>query len=287
MFTVTDFTDLGILLAFAMRPTQRPGRSPEYRRVLARYRTEVEFRSATDAVLHGLDASALSDGDFGLILGVQPESPLAFRFSEMPNAGIKDGRLLAGLVLVGLAAWAFPTPADLDDQRPRRVPEVEFEGWLRTTCERLQLRDAAGEPIPEEGLDEAWRVYEAMPATMIGDRGRGARRLSPKCSQYWVRNVLGWLAEQGMARPDTSATADPAWTLTERFRVQVKDMAGERAYEFLAAVGRGEAPEVGTVGGLDPADLADPVEVVDPVDLGDLADAVFTAAVLTDEGVAR
>ena len=54
MLAATDHTDLGSLLAFALQPTQRPGRSPEYRRVLGRYRTESEFRVATDAVLHGL-----------------------------------------------------------------------------------------------------------------------------------------------------------------------------------------------------------------------------------------
>jgi hypothetical protein len=46
----------------------------------------------------------------------------------------------------------------------------------------------------------------------------------------WVRNVLGWLVEQGMARADSTGGT---WMLTERFRIRVKDMASEPAYAFL------------------------------------------------------
>lgn len=247
MLTETDHTDLGTLLAFALQPTQRPGRSPEYRRILGRYRTEADFRTATDAVLHGLGAIALADGEFGLILGVDAESPLAFRFSDMPHTTTREGRLLAGLVIVGLAAWAFPSPADLDEERVRRVPEIEFETWFRQICDRLKVRDAAGEVIPEEGLDQAWRVYAALPSTLVGDRGRGSGRLSPKCSLYWVRTTLSWLEGQGMARVE-STKKEQTWTLTERFRVQVRDMAAENAYSFLAAVARGEPTTIGHKG---------------------------------------
>jgi hypothetical protein len=241
MLTTDDHTDLGMLIGFALQPALRPGRSPEYRRVLARYRGELAFRSATDGVLHGLGTKALSDGDFGLILGVEPESPFAFRFSDLPYTASKEGRLIAGLVTVGLAAWAFPTPGELEDQRPRHVPDVEFESWLRATCARLETTDEAGEPIPDEGLDEAWRVYLVMPSTMVGDKGRGSGRLSPKCTLYWVRTVLAWLAEQGMARHDAAAApGEAAWILTERFRINVKDMAAEPAYRYLAAIARGD-----------------------------------------------
>jgi hypothetical protein len=101
---------------------------------------------------------------------------------------------------------------------------------------------------------------------MVGDRGRGTGRLSPKCSLYWVRNVLGWLAEQGMARQDP-ASADGSWALTERFRIQVKDMAAEPAYRFLAALARGQEP--GTA--VEPGPAVEPgsgVEVGPAVEVG-------------------
>jgi hypothetical protein len=86
MLTANDHDDLGTLLRYALQPTQRPGQNPEYKRVLARYRSEGEFKTATDAVLHGLGARALADGDFGLVLGVDSESPFAFRMSDMTLA---------------------------------------------------------------------------------------------------------------------------------------------------------------------------------------------------------
>jgi hypothetical protein len=246
MITTADHTDLGLLLSYALQPTQRPGRNPEYRRVLARYRTEVDFRTALDAVLVGLDAKVLSDSELGFVLGIEAKSPFAFRYTDMSRTETREGRLLAGLTLVGIAAWAYPTPADLEDDRIRRVPDVDFESWLRATCGRLRNTDAAGEVIPDQGLDAAWRIYVNLPSTRVGDRGAGAGRLSPKCTLYWVRNVLGWLTEQGMARADTTGSEN-TWTLTERFRAHVKDMAGGRAYTYLAARGRADddapAPE--------------------------------------------
>lgn len=234
--TQNDHTDIGTLLAYALQPTQRPGRSQEYRRVLARYRTESDFRIATDAILHGLHTRVLSDGDFGLVLGVSPESPFAFRVSDMPHAtASRTSRLMAGLVLVGVAAFAYPTPADLEEERIRRVRDVEFEQWMRSACEQMLIRDAAGEPVPDDGLDEAWRVYHEMPSTLVGEKGRASGRLSSKCTLYWVRNVLAWLVEQGMARADNTGGT---WMLTERFRIQVKDMASEPAYAFLAELAR-------------------------------------------------
>lgn len=47
--TQNDHTDIGTLIAYALQPTQRPGRSQEYRRVLGRYRTESDFRIAIRA----------------------------------------------------------------------------------------------------------------------------------------------------------------------------------------------------------------------------------------------
>jgi hypothetical protein len=55
-----DHVDIGVLVAWALRPNQRPGRSPEYERVLERYRTVAETRAAADAVLHGLGAQVPS-----------------------------------------------------------------------------------------------------------------------------------------------------------------------------------------------------------------------------------
>src|SRR4051794_27977967 len=137
----SDHTDIGTLVAWALRPVQRPGRNPDYQRVLGRYRTELDFKTATDAVLHGMGARVLSDGEFGLILGIEPESPLAFRISDLPNTGKAENKILAGLVLTGLVAFAYPSAAELDDDRVRRISARDLETWLRELCEQLRSHD--------------------------------------------------------------------------------------------------------------------------------------------------
>jgi hypothetical protein len=234
--TDNDHTDIGTLVAWAIRPAQRPGRNPEYQRVLSRYRTELNFKTATDAVLHGLGAQVLSDGDFGLIIGVAPESPLAFRLSDLPNVTKQEHKIIVGLILTGLVAFAFPSADELEDDRVRRVPVRDLESWLRDLCERLRAHDAAGEVIPEDGLDAAWRIYLAMPAVLIGEHGRGTGRFSAKCTRYWISSVLTWLTAQGMARTDSSE--EDTWSLTERFRVHARELALERAYGYITGLDR-------------------------------------------------
>lgn len=236
-----DHADIGTLVAWALRPAQRPGRNPEYHRVLGRYRTELDFRTATNAVLHGLGARVLSDGDFGLILGVTPESPLSFRMSDMPNVTKPEHKILAGLILTGLVAFAYPSAQELEDDRVRHVSARDFDTWLRELCERLRSHDAAGEVIPEEGLDAAWRIYLEMPSVHYGEQGRRFGKLTTKCTRYWVQSLLTWLTGQGMARAD--ASAEDAWTLTERFRVHAKEIALEHAYTFIADLRRRAIPE--------------------------------------------
>lgn len=232
--TNDDYSDVGVLISYSLQPNRRPS-GDEYRRTLDRYRAEPSFRQAVDGVLGGLGARVLSDGDFGLIVGVVPESPFAFRLGDMPRTQDEEGRLLAGFVLIGLAAFAFPTAEELAEQRVRQLHDIEFEAWLRSACGQLDTRTSAGEVIPEEGLDQAWRIYLDMQATT--ERVRGANRMSPKTTLYWVRNTLSWLADHGMARPDTTA-GEGHWTLTERFRVQVADMGAGSAYEYLRELER-------------------------------------------------
>ena len=149
----------------------------------------------------------------------------------------REGRLLAGLVIVGIAAYAYPAPEDLDSDRIRHLSDVEFEVWMRGACERLRAHDAAGEVVLDEGMDDAWRVYVKMPVRMVGDRGRGATACPP--------NALSTgSGDDGLARRAGPGPAQrrPAGTtigrLTERFRVARKDLASERAYSQLAQITR-------------------------------------------------
>ena len=229
-----DLADVGVLIACALRPKMRPGADSDYRCLLVRYRTDVEYRNAADSVLDGLDMRVLSDSDLGLVLGVRRESVFAFRLSDLPNVASVTDRLVVGLVSVAIAAYAFPTPADFDDDRVRWVSVEDVERFIRDACDRFKRT-----PAEDGALDEAWRSYDRLSPGYKADKGKGRPRRSPASSPYWVASVLSWMTDQGLARL-TPARGPEAYQLLERFRIQAGELAGDATYEELAAIRRGE-----------------------------------------------
>lgn len=235
--TQRDYAEIGLLIGCALRPKMRPTAESDYRKVLDRYRADTEFRNAVDGVLDGLDARVLSDSGFGLVLGVRRESVFAYRLADLPNVSSVTDRLLVGLISVAIAAHAFPTPADFDDDRVRWVSVDEIERFIREACDRFK-RLPEHESAEDEVLDEAWRVYDRLSPAYRADKGRGRARRSPASSMYWVAHVFGWMVDQGLARP-APARGNEAFQLLERFRVQAGDLAGNATYEVLASIRKG------------------------------------------------
>lgn len=231
-----DLADVGVLIGCAVRPKMRPGADSDYRTLLGRYRADLEFRNAVDSVLDGLEVQVLSDSDLGLVLGVRRESVFAYRISDLPNVGGVSERLLVGLVSVAIAAYAFPAPADFDDDRVRWVSVDEIERFVREVCDRLKRAPETG-AREEESFEEAWRTYDRLSPGYKADRGKGKGRRSAASSTYWVANVLTWMVDQGLARP--APTRGPeAFQLLERFRIQVREMAGNATYDLLTTIRR-------------------------------------------------
>jgi hypothetical protein len=238
-----DLADVGVLIGCALRPKMRPGADSDYRTLLGRYRADVEFRNAVDSVLDGLDAQVLSDSDLGLVLGVRRESVFAYHVSDLPNVNGVSERLLVGLVSVAVAAYAFPTPADFDDDRVRWVSVDEVERFVRDMCDRLK-RTPEQASREEESFEEAWRTYDRLSPGYKADKGKGKGRRSPASSTYWVAHVLSWMVDQGLARP-APARGLEVFQLLERFRIQAGELAGNATYDLLAGIRRGDhSPEV-------------------------------------------
>jgi hypothetical protein len=236
-----DLADVGVLIGCGLRPKLRPAADSDYRLLLGRYRTDTEFRNAVDSVLEGLEVQVLSESDLGLVLGVRRESVFAFRLADLPNVtGVRD-RLLVGLVSVAVAAFAFPTPADFDDDRVRWVSVDEIERFVRDVCERLK-RTPDMVSRQEESFEEAWRTFDRLSPGYKADKGRGKARRSSASSTYWVASVLAWMVDQGLARP-APGRGPEAFQLLERFRIQARELAGNATYAVLATV-RGDAEGV-------------------------------------------
>jgi len=234
--TSNDLADAGALIACALRPKTRPAADSAYRTLLGRYRVDVEFRTAVDSILDGLDVRVLSDSDLGLVLGVRRESVFAYRISDLPNVSGVTDRLLVGLVSVAITAYAFPSPADFDDDRIRWVSVDEVERFVREVCERFK-RAPGNEGEGDETFDEAWRAYDRLSPAYKADKGRGKARRSPASSTYWVASVLNWMVDQGLAR-QVPARGPEVFQLLERFRVQAGELAGNATYDALAEIRR-------------------------------------------------
>jgi hypothetical protein len=224
--TASDHRDAGALLAKALDPRLRTATDPEYRRLLDRYRSDDELRDLVQMLLSGMDLVLLGADELGLVVAPARESVLAARLTDVPNTSSVTNRMLFGVTLIGVAAYAYPRREDLESAGPRYVTVAEVDDFLRRECG--QLAAAEGEADADDADQEAWRHYARLAAQRSGDR------IGPKSSYYWVAQALEWLGRHGMARLDRRDGTD-RWVLTERFRLHVADLAGNAAYEALTS----------------------------------------------------
>lgn len=222
--TASDHRDAGALIAKALDPRLRTATDPEYRRLLDRYRSDGDLRELVGMLLSGMDLVLLGADDLGLVVAPARESVLAARLTDVPNTSSVTNRMLFGVSLVGIAAYAYPRREDLETAGPRYVTVADVDEFLRRECGTLAA--AHGEADADDEDTEAWRHYARLAPQRSGDR------IGPKSSYYWVGQALEWLGRHGMARLDRRGATE-RWVLTERFRLHVADLAGNAAYEAL------------------------------------------------------
>ncbi|MBM9459236.1 hypothetical protein JK386_04925 [Nocardioides sp. zg-536] len=250
MTASSDARDAGQLIAYALRPKARPGADGDYGRLVGRYLDETIFRSLVEGFLDGMNLRVLHAGDLGLVLTSRRESIFAYRLSGEAATWTKDkARVLRGLAHLGIAAYAYPHPDDLHDPSVRYVDVLPCEDFIRRSCTQLRERgekvaqdaSGAGDHIVDlslaAGVDTAWSEWDQMPATDVGGKGRGAGRVSTKCTAYWVYRALQDLVDHGLARP-VGKDGDGRFQLLERYRHQVASSAALEGYQALAALAR-------------------------------------------------
>ena len=221
------------LIAFALRRV-RPGREGDYQQLLDRYSTDLSFRELTQCISKGLGLDVLAVTRGGLVLSPTVDSVFASKLIDMRNTGMDaDDRLVAGLALLGIAAYAYPNSVDFDDPDARTVDIAGIDAFIRAAAHSLPA------PTPEstESIVSARRAADVyldwpdyVPTAAGGRYKRG-------CTYRALEEVLSGLERQGMARPQP-ALGPNTHQLTDRFRVLVADEASNTAYEALAAVRR-------------------------------------------------
>jgi hypothetical protein len=227
--TPADLTDVRAaaeLITFGLARRARPVEGSEYRTLLDRYRTELRFKDVVDTMAEGLGLEVLGTPRAGIVLAPDPGGPFATRLGDL-RAMTEDERLVFGLVLIGIAAYAYPNDVDFDDPETKLIDIPRIDEFLRAAIAAADL------PADDDRARTAAEVYADLPSFVPTQTGRRARG----CTLRAVEEVCGWLVGQGAAREAPTLGPD-TFHLTDRFRLLVGDSAGTSALEALREVRR-------------------------------------------------
>ena len=229
---LTPVREASELIAFGLGRTHRPVDGSDYRALLDRYRTDLRFRDTVDTVAQGLGLAILGTPRSGLVLAPELTSPFATRLIDLKPGMTSEDKLVYGLVLLALAAWAYPNDVDLDDPEAKVIDVVKIDEFIRATISDLSEVDGA-DGSPGERARVAAAAYADLPSLRTTATGRRASG----CTLRHIEMVCDWLLEHGAARQARSLGPD-SYQLTDRFRLLVGDSAGSVAFEVLRAVRR-------------------------------------------------
>lgn len=229
---LTEVRAAAELIQFGLARRVRPVEGSEYRRLLDRYRGELRFKDVVDTMAEGLGLEVLGTPRAGIVLVPEPGGPFATRLGDLRTMDQQE-KLVFGLVLVGIAAYAYPNDVDFDDPETRLIEVTAIEEFLRTAVGAADLGDV------EDRARAAAEIYADLPALVLTNTGRRARG----CTLRAVEEVCAWLVGQGAAREATSLGPD-TFHLTDHFRLLVADSAGTAALDALRTVRRDAAAEV-------------------------------------------
>lgn len=220
------------LIACGLARIHRPVDGSEYRALLDQYRTDLRFKDTVDAVAQGLGLAVLGTPRSGLVLAPEPTGPFATRLADLKPGMTAEDRLVYGLVLLALAAWAYPNDVDLDDPEAKVIDVVKIDEFIRAAISDLSHADGP-DGSPGERARTAAATYADLPSLRTTATGRRAAG----CTLRHIELVCDWLVEHGGARQAKSLGPD-CFQLTDRFRLLVGDSAGSAAFEVLRTAGR-------------------------------------------------
>ena len=238
--TRADTTAAARLLQYAATPSMRPTPESDYRALLDRYRTDAEFAEGVVAAADGLGLYVHATSPLGLIVTGDRDGP--FRVT-LDNSGLPlraspagtrlQDRLLFGLVLVGVAAYAYPNGEALTETTAPTVRAADLNRFLTRNAETLgTLAGADGVSVVDAQLGDAARRWLDLPEVLPSERG-GNRR---DCQRRYITDLLSWLVSAGRARREPSLADErgDAYRLNDRFRIGIAETAETLAYSMLA-----------------------------------------------------
>jgi hypothetical protein len=229
--------DVGMLLRFALDHTVTPARHDTYNRLLDRYTTDPELRTAFEETAAGLGVRTLAaDRTTGLVLSAEVDSPLAVAdttpWLRISSAG---DRMVYGVALGGVAAWCYPTARSVREPGTRRVSAIDVDRLIREHAAAVE----AGEAELPAGLGPAWEQYSVHRKQIAVTKNTG--QLKRGCTVKMCEEVLGMLAAFGLLVADrTIPPPRPdlrVWRSTDRFRAHVAAGGGPLAWQTIVNSG--------------------------------------------------
>jgi hypothetical protein len=232
---LADVTSAAHLLRHALQPRQRPTLESEYRELLDRYRTDTPFAELVERVADGLGIDVRQPTALGLIVSGRTDGPFAVTVdgSGLPvrkGTGRLQDRRLFGLVLVAVAAFAYPNGEALVEASTPALRAADVEGFLTARCAALaELADEGADDDGQLGMAAiAWLDLESI---LPNERGG----LKNECRRSYVQRTLDFLVRSGRARHEPSLDDErgPAYLLNDRFRIGIAETVESAAFAIL------------------------------------------------------
>lgn len=241
-----DVSDAARLVALGMGRRYRPSNGNEYQRLLERHNLDQDFADCVRAIARGFDLGVIdADVRAGLVLSTSDATEFKIALGDLV-ASTQDRPiyLLAHLLI---AAEAFPRSHDLDNNSYiGRVTVDRLDTQAREAIAVLNRRaEEAGErsdpPTDQPGLEKLWRHYHRRPDSA----STGKKNESRTTTRSLIGRALKDLRVQGMLTYSSKEDGG-TYTTNERYRLQVRTLAGYELFEELAALGIAELPSPAT-----------------------------------------
>lgn len=228
---MADYHDAGRLIQYGLQPTVHPTQNPEYRKLVERAQSDLDFWAIVRDVAFGMGLEHISLNRHGLRFQPLENSVFSMNAEEIrkinpASAQGADDRLIGFLVDVAICALVYPRPRDLEEDAEQVRPPItvqEAEDSLRGICSRLEAAQRE-QPDPETDhlenrLYEAWQAYHRRYSdkeTESGQRGwHGTIRM--------IETHLDFMVSQGLF-----ARQDDRYQPLYAFQVNVqKSVAGD------------------------------------------------------------
>ena len=216
------------------------GGQEDYKDLLRYYHANPEFRELVGDLAPMLDLRIIKALENRIILTpLNSDSLFAPRLTDIRKGLDADtvSRGAIALIYIAIAATFYPTAdrlePDSDDYygpsitplsaTPKRIVDL-----LRSHCDRLEEEADSVQELNDAGLSDAWRELSRMPDSSPENIGNN-ERASMRSLFGIVKYVLNQLVDYGMMGT-TESQDGTHYMPTERYRLQVKEMASNELY---------------------------------------------------------